>query len=75
MREYYDDEEEEVDERAERRARVLMIIRNALNIIFMAGAVVGVVVYACGNREVGMYIVLGAIPFKIVEAALRMLKL
>lgn len=66
--------DEPIDERAERRQRIVMIIRNVLNIIFMAGALVGVVVYACGSKEIGMYIVLGAIPFKIAEAAIRMLK-
>lgn len=49
----------------------LMKLRNVLNIIFMAGALVGVAVYILGNQTVGIYIVLGAMVFKLVESGIR----
>ncbi len=48
-------------------------LRNWLNIIFMIGAVVGVVVYYCGNQTLGTIIILAAMVFKIAEAAMRFL--
>ena len=50
-------------------------IRNVLNIIFMVAAVVGVIVYLNGNRTTGIYIFIGSMPFKLVELAIRLLKL
>lgn len=46
-------------------------LRNILNIIFMIGAIVGVIVYLCGPKETGIYIALVAIVFKMVESAIR----
>ena len=49
-------------------------LRNALNIIFMVLAVVGVVVYLCAdNSTIGVYIILAAMVFKMVECCIRML--
>ena len=51
-----------------------IMLRNILNIIFMVGAVAGVVVfYQCG-REVGTVIILVAMMFKIVECVFRFMK-
>lgn len=52
-------------------------IRNILNIIFMIGAVVGVYFFLSKNEEkrnLGLYIILFSMVFKITESALRMIK-
>ena len=52
-------------------------IRNILNIIFMIGAVVGVILYLQKNeqtRQLGLYIILISMCFKIAESSLRMIK-
>ena len=52
-------------------------IRNILNIIFMIGAVVGVILFLQKNEQthmLGLYIILISMCFKIAESALRMLK-
>ena len=49
-------------------------IRNLLNIIFMLGAIIGVIYYLTKDRTVGTYIILIAMCFKIVESSLRMIK-
>ena len=50
-------------------------VRNVLNIIFMVVAVVGVGIYLSGNTTTGLYVFIGSMPFKIIELAIRMLKL
>ena len=52
-------------------------IRNILNIIFMIGAVVGVILYLSKNEErhyLGLYIIFIAMCFKIAESSMRMIK-
>ena len=52
-------------------------IRNILHIIFMIGAVVGVYCFLSKNDEkhnLGLYIILFSMVFKITESALRMIK-
>jgi hypothetical protein len=52
-------------------------IRNILNLIFMIGAVVGVILYLSKNEErhnLGLYIILIAMCFKIAESSMRMIK-
>lgn len=49
-------------------------IRNILNIIFMIGAVIGVVYYLTVDKTAGTLIILTAMCFKIVESSLRMIK-
>ncbi len=56
-----------------RRDRFLWI-RNILNLVFMLGAVVGVVVYFVGNDRMGLYVILGAMLFKIAECCFRFIK-
>lgn len=53
--------------------RILMI-RQILNVIFMLGAVVGVIVYFYSSHDIGTYIILASIVFKIFECALRLIK-
>lgn len=48
-------------------------VRQWLNIIFMLGAVVGVIIYLASDRTIGTIIVLAAIVFKIVECILRII--
>ncbi|MBO5549203.1 MAG: hypothetical protein J5954_06240 [Prevotella sp.] len=49
-------------------------IRNWLNLLFMLGAIVGLLVYFMRSREQGTYIILGSMILKFVEAGLRMIK-
>ncbi|MBP5798619.1 MAG: hypothetical protein J6W43_01750 [Prevotella sp.] len=52
-------------------------IRNWLNIIFMIGAVVGVILFLSKNEErhmLGLYIILCSMVVKIAESSLRMFK-
>jgi hypothetical protein len=49
-------------------------IRNILNIIFMIGAVIGVVYYLTVDKTAGTLIILTAMCFKIAESSLRMIK-
>jgi hypothetical protein len=52
-------------------------IRNILNIIFMIGAVVGVILYLQKiekTHQLGLYIILISMCFKIAESSLRMIK-
>jgi hypothetical protein len=52
-------------------------IRFWLNLIFMVGAVVGVILYLQKNEErhmLGLYIILCSMVVKIAESSLRMLK-
>ena len=48
-------------------------IRNILNIIFMLGAVIGVLLYFTVGHTPGTIIILAAMVFKIVECCLRFL--
>jgi hypothetical protein len=49
-------------------------IRNWLNLIFMIGAVIGVIWYLTKDKTVGTYIILISMCFKIAESSLRMIK-
>lgn len=49
--------------------------RQWLNIIFMAGAVIGVLLYVFHTPQtLGIIIILAAMVFKIIECALRFIK-
>ncbi|MBR1428146.1 MAG: hypothetical protein IJ582_03825 [Prevotella sp.] len=52
----------------------IAMIRQILNLIFMVGAVIGVLVYFYSNHDTGTYIILASIVFKIIECALRLIK-
>ena len=51
----------------------MLKLRNYLNIIFMVGAVIGVLLYFFHDQTIGTIIILVAMVFKIVESALRFL--
>ncbi len=47
-------------------------VRNALNIIFMIGAVVGVVFYLTNSdSNAGIIIIMASMAFKVIECCLR----
>lgn len=50
------------------------VLRNILNIIFIIGAIIGMVVYFFKNEEAGIIIVLGAMAFKMCECVIRLVK-
>lgn len=56
------------------REGMLLKVRNVLNIIFMLGAVVGVIYYVSADKQIGVYIILVAMVFKIIESAIRLLR-
>ncbi len=60
--------------RREDRGDRYMALRNILNIIFMLGALAGVVVYFYGNQDTGTIIILVSMVFKIVECVFRFMK-
>ncbi len=48
-------------------------LRNWLNAIFMAGAVIGVLIYFFSDHAIGTIVILVAMVFKIVETAMRLM--
>jgi len=49
-------------------------IRNILNIIFMIGAVVGVIVFCFKDQTMGTIVILTAMAFKIAECCFRLIR-
>lgn len=50
-------------------------LRQWLNLIFMVGALIGVIVYfSSDNTQTGIIIILAAMVFKFVEVVLRIMK-
>ena len=52
-------------------------IRNIRNLIFMIGAIVGLIFFLSKNEErhtLGLYIILFSMCFKIAESSMRMIK-
>lgn len=47
------------------------MLRQVLNIIFMIGAVAGVIIFLTGSQTVGTIVILAAMVFKIAECAFR----
>lgn len=50
-------------------------LRNVLNIIFIIGAIVGMIYYFFVDDYIGTFIILGAMVFKFTEATIRLLKI
>ena len=50
-------------------------LRNILNIIFIIGAIVGMVYYFFFDEYIGTIIILVAMGFKITETSIRLLKI
>lgn len=51
-----------------------MMIRQVLNLIFMIGAIIGVIIFLTGNRTVGTIVILISMVFKIIECVLRFIR-
>jgi len=49
------------------------IIRNILNTIFLVGAVVGMLLYFFYSNQIGTYVILGSMIFKMAECCFRFL--
>lgn len=60
--------------RGERSDRFFMV-RNILNIIFMIGAVVGVLVLYFHDKSMGTVIILVSMVFKMAECCFRLIRL
>lgn len=52
----------------------IKVVRNWLNLIFIIGAIVGMLVYYKYSRETGIYVILASMMVKFTESALRMIK-
>lgn len=52
----------------------IKVVRNWLNLIFIIGAIVGMLVYYKYSKETGIYIILASMMVKFTESALRMIK-
>ncbi|MCF0202421.1 MAG: hypothetical protein HUK08_03555 [Bacteroidaceae bacterium] len=50
------------------------LIRNILNTVFIIGAVVGVALYFLYSNEVGTYVILASMVFKMAECCFRFIK-
>lgn len=53
----------------------LRCLRQWLNIIFMVGAIVGMIWYVKADHTTAVYIMIGAVVFKFIELTLRIAKL
>ena len=51
------------------------VLRFLLNVVFMIGAIAGLIVYFKVDRDVAKYILLVSCVFKFVELGLRILKI
>lgn len=56
------------------RGKKHLMLRNILNMIFMVGAVTGVLFYLYKDQNTGTIIILASMVFKIVECVLRFMK-
>lgn len=59
------------EEMQPQREDKLFKLRNILNIIFMVGALAGIIIYFCHLHQPGIIVILIAMVFKMVESALR----
>lgn len=50
------------------------MIRNIMNIIFILGAIAGLLAYFCWSKENGTYIILISMAFKFFECIFRFIK-
>lgn len=48
-----------------------LMVRQILNLIFMIGAVIGVIIYLTGSSTTGIIVILAAMVFKIAECGFR----
>ena len=48
-----------------------LMVRQILNLIFMIGAVLGVIIFLTGNTVIGTLVILASMVFKIAERGFR----
>lgn len=53
--------------------RKYYVIRNILNTIFVIGAIIGVLIYYFHSHNLGTYVILGSMIFKMAECCFRFL--
>ncbi len=56
------------------RGERFMFLRNILNIMFMLGALIGMVIYFKVDHQIGTIVILSSMLFKIVECVFRFIK-
>lgn len=56
------------------KQKMILRLRNILNIIFMIGAIIGVGYYLKVDHTTGIYIIFASMIFKFIESAIRLLK-
>ena len=61
-------------DRTRRERRDHPHLRNILNIIFMIGAIIGIVLYFLVGTTIGTIVILTAMAFKIVECSFRLIQ-
>lgn len=66
--------EPQKDGGAERRPDRYFHARQALNLLFMAGALAGVAVYFLASHDTGVIVMLAACALKFAECALRLIR-
>lgn len=52
----------------------MLKFRNILNILFMLGAILGIILYFTVGHTLGTYVILTAIGVKFIECCLRLIK-
>lgn len=57
-----------------RRPDRYIVLRNILNLIFMLGAICGVLVFYWGDSRIGTIVILVSMLFKFVECVFRFIK-
>lgn len=71
MRTHQDDTE---TSRHHSRSDRYLGLRNVLNLAFMVGALIGVLIYFLGNQHTGTIVILVSMLFKIVECVFRFIR-
>ena len=61
------------DNEEEKQDKYLQL-RQILNVVFMIGAVIGVLLYFYQSKNIGTVVILAAMFFKMVECVFRLLK-
>ncbi|MGN1375449.1 MAG: hypothetical protein ACI4V5_02725 [Prevotella sp.] len=51
-----------------------MTLRNILNMIFMIGAIVGIIIFYAYSSQIGTIVILTSMVFKFVECIFRFIK-
>lgn len=51
----------------------MLKLRNVLNIIFILGAIAGMIVYFKADHDLGIIIILCSMAFKFIESAIRLI--